>query len=101
MALLYEFLCTPDWYNYFHTNIVKSLSKFLSDYNLIILSCTMYKLSITKPLRFEPTWLSESGFLNLLAKWWLETHIIGYYENSRRLKLQKIRRKLRRSEKKY
>jgi hypothetical protein len=30
-----------------------------------------------KPLRFEKSWLTQSGFLDLLAKWWLEHHHLG------------------------
>jgi hypothetical protein len=71
------------------------LPRFLSDHNPLILCGTMFTHPITKPLRFEKTWLNLPGFLELLEKWWQEFHIRGDFGNDWRLKLQYIRKKLR------
>ena len=49
----------------------------------------------TNLVRFEKSWLSQEGFINLLIQWWNSYPLGLDISNSWRLKLQFLRRKLR------
>jgi hypothetical protein len=60
-----------------HGKVFPRIYKYNFNYLLYIINSRL-----TKRLKFKKTWLTQSGFLELLVKWWLEYHIIDDYRNA-------------------
>lgn len=79
---------------FYSNSLVTSLSRVLSDHNLLILSTNSYENTSYKLIKFEKIWLSQYGFKELFSDWWHNYAIIHDFGNQWRLKLQFMRKKL-------
>jgi hypothetical protein len=97
LACLDRFLCTLSWEREFPNCINKSLPRYQSDHNtIILLTNNSITLDNTIPIRYDKTWTHQEGFNELLISWWisyeLDTLDLG---KSWKDKMQHMRRKFR------
>lgn len=76
-ALLDRYFVNIDWLDQYPHVGVQHLSSYGSDHNPLVLS-TGHQERHTHQFRFDPEWLKNEEFVQLVIKWWTEKSLLDY-----------------------
>jgi hypothetical protein len=97
LACLDRFLCSITWEREFPLSVSKSLPRFQSDHNAIILKSNINISYTNNNIKsFDKSWVNQEDFNELMIIWWksfpLDINDLGM---SWKMKMQYLRRKFR------
>lgn len=95
-ALLDRFFTSLDWDQLYPSSIITDLGKNGSDHCPIILQVSQTPNFSPHQFRFDPLWLEQADFVQLLPQWWGEHQLsLPDIANSWHKKLGHVRRKIK------
>lgn len=95
LALLDRCFCTIEWERHYCQTHFSSFPRVFSDHSPLLLKVEQRQSVKIFNFKFDKSWITKEGFMDLLERWWSEKIILNDIGNNWRLKLQYMRQKLR------
>lgn len=95
-ALLDRFFTSIQWEHQYPASYTSDLTSYGSDHCPIILSVSTNTIFYSPVFRFDPLWLDQPEFVELVSKWWNQFHLdTNHIAKSWNNKLKFIRHKIK------